>query len=433
MDRTERLRWVLEERREEYVDRLKELIACDTRLIGHGIEGGREKNGQLYLETLLKNLGAEVVRQPMTEEIVQKGIALHGEGNPGHDYTDRYNLIATFRGTGQGRSILFDSHVDTLPYGDLRLWETGPFEPVVRDGKLYGLGASDMKSGLMASIMGVKLLKDAGLELPGDVHIWSVVDEHGGGNGTLAAVLAGHTADAAVICEPSDEQINIAHMGFIFFKVAVSGRALHSGMKWLGVNAIEKAMLLIEALRELEHEWLMRHKHPDLPAPTLNVGVISGGTAGSVVPDYCEFKLCVHYLPGAMTRESVTEEVRSAIMLRARGDGWLREHPPEISIYQAGGGFEMSREHPLVGTAARAMRVVFGDGVPITGSFAGCDARLLKNVGGIPTVMMGPGHNAQCAKPNEYVSIDNYLNFILAYALTILDWCGRPREGADEA
>jgi len=358
---------------------------------------------------------------------VQKGIDLFGEGNPGHEYTDRYNLIGTFRGTGQGRSILFDSHIDTLPHGDIGLWETDPFEPTVKDGRLHGLGASDMKSGLMASIMSVKLLKDAGIELPGNVHIWSVVDEHGGGNGTLATVLNGHTADAAVICEPSDELINIAHMGFIFFKVAVGGKALHSGMKWLGVNAIEKAMLLIQQLQQLEHNWLMRYKHPDLPAPTLNIGEIRGGTAGSIVPDYCEFKLCVHYLPGVMTRESVTEEVTNAILLRARGDGWLREHQPEISIYQAGGGFEMSREHPLIGTAHRAMCSVFGDGVPITGSSAGCDARLLKNIGGIPTVMMGPGHNEQCCKPNEYVSLDNYLNFILVYALTILDWCGQPR------
>ncbi|WP_276352123.1 M20 family metallopeptidase [Cohnella caldifontis] len=420
----EKLKDTLVRHREEYIGNLKGLIACDTHLLGHGIEGGLEKNGQHYLESLLLSLGAEVAIEPMDEAVVQLGISLCGEGNPGHDYTDRYNVIGTFRGSDQGRTILFDSHVDTLPPGDPALWEKDPFEPVLKDGKLYGLGASDMKSGLMASIMSVKLLKDAGIELPGTVKILSVVDEHGGGNGTLAAVLNGHAADAAVICEPSDEMINIAHMGFLFFKISVKGRGLHSGLKWKGVNAIEKAMLLIAELQELERGWLMNYKHPDLPAPTLNIGEIRGGIAGSVVPDACEFKLCVHYLPGLMCRKSVEEEVAGAIRLRSQGDPWLRDHPPEISVYQAGGSFEMERDHPLIHTARRSMGLVFGEAVAVTGSSAGCDARLLKNVGNIPTVMMGPGHNEQCGKPNEYVTVDNYLNFILVYALTILDWCG---------
>ena len=241
----------LRARSKEYLSRLEELVAIDTRDIRHGIDGGREENGQIYLEKFLRSLGARTAREPLSEEIVSKGIELYGEGNPGHNYSspDRWNLSAVFEPEAGGRSILFDGHVDTMPPGDISLWSIDPWKPEIRGGRLYGLGACDMKAGLMASALAVKLIYDAGLRPPGPVTILSVVDEEGGGNGSLAAMLAGHRADAAVVCEPSGGTLTVAHMGFVFFSVEVTGIALHSGNKWNGVNAIEKAIILIEALR----------------------------------------------------------------------------------------------------------------------------------------------------------------------------------------
>ena len=112
----ERLRTLLQERREEYVAPLLELVSRDTQVLGHGIEGGREKNGQEYLESLLRNMGARVIREPLEESLIREGRECFGEGNPGHDYTNRYNLVALFSG-GEGPSILFDGHVDTMPPG----------------------------------------------------------------------------------------------------------------------------------------------------------------------------------------------------------------------------------------------------------------------------------------------------------------------------
>lgn len=417
------LRQVLEQNKEKYIHYLKKLVAIDTQVIGHGIDGGREKNGQMFLEKILLEMGAEVKREPLNEALIQKGMKLFNEGNLGHDYTDRYNLVADFKGDKKGKSILFNGHVDTMPPGDISLWDTDPWEPVVKDGKLFGLGACDMKAGLMASIMAVKLLQDANIPLPGDVKITSVIDEEGGGNGSLAAMLNGHRADAAVVCEPTDRHVTIGHMGFIFFKVDVTGVALHSGTKWRGVNAIEKAILLIHALQELEHQWLMLYKHPFLPSPTLNIGVIEGGTAGSTVPDQCTFKLCLHYLPHVMTYESVVKEVTDTLLLRSQGDLWLREHPPEISIYQAGGAFEMNEKDAFVQIAKKTMADVMGKPPLLNGSNGGNDARLLKNIGNMPTVVMGPGSLEQCHVVNEYVTIEDYLQFILIYAQTILNWC----------
>ena len=421
---SELLRRTVTEHADEYVRRLRELVSIDTQDIGHGIEGGREENGQLYLEKFFAELGAETAREPMSEDIVSKGISDYGEGNPGHNYKspDRWNLAASFGREAKGRSLLFDGHIDTMPPGDLSLWSSSPWSAEVRDGRLYGLGACDMKAGLTASALAVKCIRDAGLELPGPVTILSVVDEEGGGNGSLAAMLEGHRADAAVVCEPSDGTLTVAHMGFVFFSVEVSGVALHSGSKWNGVNAIEKAVILMEALDKLEHRWLMTRKHPLLPPPTLNIGVISGGTAGSTVPDRCVFKFCLHYHP-SMGRDLVVREVTDAVMRRAEGDEWLRSHPPAMEIYQAGGAFDMDADHEFVKIASLCAESAKGTPSALYGSPAGNDARLLRNIGGMPTVVMGPGRMEQCHSIDEYVEVNDFLAFIEIYARLILEWC----------
>ncbi|MDR1137471.1 MAG: ArgE/DapE family deacylase [Synergistaceae bacterium] len=427
-EKTEKLlHRTITEHADEYVRRLLDLVAIDTQDIGHGIDGGREEEGQIYLEKFLGSLGADTSREPLSEDIVSKGLSAYGEGNPGHNYKspDRWNLIASFGGEKKGRSLIFDGHIDTMPPGDLSLWSSNPWNAEVRDGKAYGLGACDMKGGLMASVLAVKCIIDAGLNLPGPVTILSVADEEGGGNGSLAAMLAGHRADAAVVCEPSDGTLTVAHMGFIFFSVEVSGIALHSGSKWNGVNAIEKAAVLMDALGELEHRWLMTRKHPLLPPPTLNIGVISGGTAGSTVPDKCVFKLCLHYHP-AMGHDLTVREVTDAIMTRAAGDEWLRVHPPKIEIYHAGGAFEMETGHEFVKTASLCVESVKGAAPALYGSPAGNDARLLRNIGGMPTVVMGPGQMAQCHSIDEYVEVKDFLAFIEIYAQLILEWCREP-------
>ncbi len=417
----DKLRVVLENKKEEYINHLLELLSRDTQVIGHGIEGGREKNGQDYLEQVMESMGANVVREHITEELVQRGIETYSEGNPGHNYDDRYNLVADFKGGG-GRSLMFNGHVDVMPPGDLSLWDSDPFKPEIRDGKFYARGVADMKAGLMASVLGVKLLQDAGVELPGDVTLLSVVDEEGGGNGTLASLLNGRRADAAVVCEPTNKNVIVAHMGFLFFEVNVTGISLHSSSKWDGVNAIEKAMFLIDALHQLENRWMMIYRHQMLPPPTLNIGVIEGGTAGNDVPNHCTFKFCLHYVPSLMEHQDVIDEVQDALLLRSRGDKWLRDNPPTISIYQQGLGFEQEVDHELVTLAKASAEQAFNEEFVVAASPAANDARLMKNIGQMPTIVCGPGRMEDCHTVNESVPVAEYLDFILAYALLIWNW-----------
>ncbi|GHV77624.1 acetylornithine deacetylase [Spirochaetia bacterium] len=408
--------------RDAYIRPLAELAQIDTHDIGHGIEGGLEAKGQEYLRELFKKMDPRSISaENLTEGVIQKAIARYQEGNPGHDYTNRYNLYAQFKGGGP-KSIMFNGHMDTMSPGDESAWTVPPYGAVIRNGKMYGLGVCDMKAGLMASIMAVQLLKDAGIPLPCTVTISSVCDEEGGGNGSIVAAMGGQKADAVVVCEPTQGELLIAHMGFIFFHVEVEGIAVHSGRKTDGVNAIDKAVRIIHALNDLEHDWLLRYKHPLLPPPSGNVGVIGGGKAGSTVPDYCSFKTCVHYHPGTMSRDQVIADYRRAIDLCCDGDAFLRDHRPRVSIYQSGGPFEMEAGHPLVSSFKAAWNTVFDTPLCITGSASGCDSRIWRGIADCPTIQYGPGALQQCHAVDEYVDIEEYLQAIRVYAHLILEW-----------
>lgn len=420
------LQEVLNQNKEQYIQELINLLAIDTHDIGHGIGGGLEKEGQEYMERLFRSMGAdEVTVDPMSEDVIWECYEKYQEGNLGHNQEDRANVYATFKGKEGGKSLLFNSHIDVMPADEADGWTNPPFSPTVKDGRIYARGAADMKSGLMASTMAVKLLKDAGYELPGDVIITSVCDEEGGGNGSMQAVMRGLSPDAVVNCEPTDDHLTLAHMGWVFFKVDFEGRACHSGMKRNGVSAIDKAFKVIQALNEMEHEWLLKYKHPLLPPPNLNIGVISGGDAGSTVPGNCSFSTCVHYLPRLMNHDQVVAEFTEVVERVAKSDPWLEKHPPKLTLYQAGKGFEMEENHKLVDDFKDAYELACGRSVKVDGSHCGCDSRLWKNIVGCPTIQYGPGRAAECHAVDEWVSIESYLQSILVYANVILKWCAQ--------
>lgn len=416
------LQQTLESNRAKYLKVFTDLVGIDTQTIGHGIGGGKEINGQRYLEQLLPSMGAEIEKDYIDENTIREALERYNEGNLGHNNTDRYNLIATFHGNPKARSILFNGHMDTMPIGNLEEWNSEPIKATEKDGKFFGLGTSDMKSGTAAAVSAIMLLQDAGISLPGTVRLVSVVDEEGGGNGSLCATMHGYNADAAVLCEPTDCKIITANMGFIFFNVTVKGVSLHSGLKWQGVNAIEKAVLLMDALSELEKDWMMNYKHPLLPVPSINIGVINGGVAGSSVPSECSFKLCLHYIPGVMSYQSAYDDVVNTIMTRCAGDKWLRDNPPKLEVYQKGGAFETDRSLPFVQAVYESQCIAAGS-AQLDVSCSGNDSRFYQTIAKIPVVTFGPGHAGKGHRPNEYIEIENYYRCILAYAHLILNWC----------
>lgn len=410
---------------EQYIQFLTQLVQTDTQVIGHGVAGGNEQAGQEIVKVKLNEIGFTIDEFPVEDEKIKK----YPGANLGHNNEGRNNLVGVIKGTGGGRSLILNGHIDTMPFGNRQAWSKDPFCGIIEGDKLYGLGSTDMKASLSAMIMAAEVIKSCDIKLKGDLILQSVVDEEGGGNGTLACVERGYKADAAIVGEPTQLNIQPAHMGFMFHEIKVSGMSIHSSQLWNGVNAIDKAIKIYQSLQELEHQWLMTERHPLLPPPTINLGEIEGGIAGSVVPGSCTLKTCLHYLPKAGqsfedTRNEVSGQVHRAIMNAAQADSWLSEHPPEIEIYQEGFPFETAVDHSVVEEMSKIIRSVFNREAIIEGMPAGCDARLLSQFGLTPTIIVGCGDAKQSHTIDEYVSVSEYLKCIEIYANFIISWCG---------
>lgn len=411
--------------KDEYIGFLSQLVQTDTQVIGHGVLGGNEQAGQDIIKQKLQQLGFQIDEFLVDDEKIKK----YPGANLGHKNDGRPNIVGLLKGTGCGKSLILNGHIDTMPFGDREKWADNPFSGQVKGEVLYGLGSTDMKASLAAMILAAQVIHSLGIRLKGDLIIQSVVDEEGGGNGTLACVERGYTADAAIVGEPTQLHIQPAHMGFLFHEIKVEGKSLHSSQLWEGVNAIDKAIKIYQSLKELEHQWLMTQRHPLLPGPTINLGEIKGGIAGSVVPGSCTLKTCLHYQPKQneayeATRESVHQQVLAAIDRVVKGDEWLRAHPPQVTVYQEGFPFETPLTHPLIQEIKQVLGDVLQDEVIIEGMPAGCDARLLAGFANIPTIILGCGDPRQCHCIDESVPIAQFLTLIEVYASFIISWCG---------
>ncbi len=153
-----------------------------------------------------------------------------------------------------GRDLILDGHIDVVPAGELSSWSMDPWRGALRDGRVYGRGACDMKAGLCAALFAAKALRDAGVPLRGRVLVAPVVGEEDGGLGTLATLLRGHTADGAIVTEPTRLRIVTTGAGSLMFRLTVEGHAAHGSVRAEGVSAIEKFVPLFAAIRELEAE-----------------------------------------------------------------------------------------------------------------------------------------------------------------------------------
>lgn len=408
---------IVEGNRTGAVKFLQKMVSFDSQVINQGVKG-QEGEIQKWLIKELEGMGCEVdVFEPDNEKIGK-----YEDFNSGHDYAGRPNVVGTLRGTGGGRSLILNGHVDVVPLGNRNEWKHDPWGGEIVEGKMFGRGTADMKAGVAAMITAVKCLIEAGIKLKGDVIIQSVVDEEGGGNGTLACVDKGYRADAAIVTEPTCLAIMPTHRGAMHLKIATKGKATHACFKWKGVNAIEKMLKIINGLDALEKTWLASKHHPLLPSPTLMCGWIQGGTGASSVPADCEIKVNVKYLPGEKAQD-VRKEVEDCIANVVQSDPWLKQCPPLVKWTLNTPPYETRSDHPIVKTIYQAASQIVDKPV-ISGLPSGADARLLNNLGGIPTLIFGPGSLQDAHGIDEYVSMDEYQKTISTLTETIRSWCG---------
>ncbi len=268
--------------------------------------------------------------------------------------TGKRNVVATWAGAGEGRSLVLNGHVDVVPPGGEGLWSADPFS-ARRDGDwLLGRGAGDMKAGLAAIVGAVRGLRRLGLAPVGNLLLQSVVEEECGGNGALQCLLVGHQADACVIPEPFPDCVSISQVGVLWFHVDVEGIPAHVGEASVGVNAIEAVIPIVKALRLLEADLNESPPPPydELEHPiNLNIGVVRGGDWPSTVAAECTLSCRLALFPGQEVAW-LQARVEDAIATAAETHPYLSAHPPRVRYDGfAGRGVELGD-----GRAARAGR-----------------------------------------------------------------------------
>lgn len=402
-----------------------EIIAFLQKLIGFQSVTGQEGKIQAYLAEYLRQMGLEVdTFVPDVERL--RGYP--GFVEPELPFDGRPDVVGVWKGSGGGKSILLNGHVDTVPLEPVSEWKTGPLSGTLDGNLVVGRGASDMKAGVASMTMAIAILKRLGVELEGDAILEYVVDEERTGLGTLACVERGYSADAGICCETSDMQIMPACIGRMWFTIKLKGKPAGISARWEGVSAIEKAYKIIQAVDDLEKIRFADLHHPLYPdnrgALPCTVTMIQAGTFPSITPEDATLRGSFGLMPYE-DPEQVKQQLIDQIEKVCLADPWLRDHMPYITTeggYVAAGA-EIPVDHPIMQTMQKAYCDALDQPPQIGGRMGAADTRFLIRSGHTPTVIFGPGVTAQMHAMNENVPVENLINATKVIALTILEWC----------
>ena len=391
------------------VSLLADLVAAPTVL-------GDEEPGQAVMRRAFAGLGLAPVDVPLEPGELERHLA----GAPFSWSVDgKANVVADW-GSGAGRSLILNGHIDVVSPEPRSLWTSDPYV-ARRDGEwLYGRGAGDMKAGLAAIVCAVAGLQRLGLRPAAPVQLQSVVEEECTGNGALACVLAGSPADAVIITEPTRGAIWHAQVGVLWFAVRVLGRGGHAGDG--GADAIEASYAVIRALRELEVS--LNATKPALfaeyPHPIhLNVGMIRGGDWPSTVAGECLTNFRLACFPGNPVAE-LQAQVETTVAAAAAG------LPQSVEVLYDGfqcEGYELAADAPVIGALGDAVERVRSTRPPLFASTATTDARTFQLYAGTPAICFGPTAENEHGV-DERVHLPSVIETAQAIALFIADWCG---------
>lgn len=310
------------------------------------------------------------------------------EGTPG-----RPSVVVRAPGRGGGKTLLLCGHGDTVGVEGMR----DPHAPRVEGDRLYGRGAYDMKAGVAAALIACR--EAAALDLPGDVVVAVVADEEHASLG-IREVLASLHADAAVVTEPTETALVIAHRGFVWSEVEVQGRAAHGSRPYLGIDAIVKMGPILTAVGELD-EALHAGGHPLLGRPSVHASLIEGGEGLSTYPARCVLSLERRTLPGE-TEGDVEAELDALLHSCRLADPGLVVSRRTVL---ARAPFEIVAEAELVELVGDAVTATLGAPPAVEGASYWADSGLIA-AAGIPTVLYGPG-GAGAHEPEEWVSVSD--------------------------
>ncbi|WP_231446531.1 ArgE/DapE family deacylase [Brevibacterium zhoupengii] len=401
-----------------------EQLAATAELVNSPSKREHEEPAQDLIESHLHRLGLDTDRWAIDSPELK---AHPGFGPSTVDYTGMTNVVGTYQPTQDvGKSLILNGHIDVVPQGPEEKWSRSPWDAEVADGWMYGRGAGDMKAGLVANLFAFDAIRKAGFDLTGRVHLQSVVEEECTGNGSLAALLRGYTADAVIISEPEEDALVRANVGVLWFTVRVTGNPTHPREMANGFNAIDAAFNVMQALRVLEQTWNDRKaEHPyfeDLDHPiNFNFGEIRGGDWPSSVPAWCELQVRVATYPGT-NADDAWAEVEKCV-----SDAGARSHPTFETVLTPNGfyadGYVLEPGSDAEELLERTHQQAFGAELTSFTTPGYLDGRVFINYGQMPTLVYGPVSESIHGF-DERVSIESVRRCTKSMALFIAEWCG---------
>ena len=321
---------------------------------------------------------------------------------------NRFNVIAILDGRGDGRSLMLNGHMDTVGTSYMT---ANPFRPISKAGRIYGRGSCDMKGSLAAMMSATLALANLPKPLKGDVVFVGVVDEEHGSRGT-SKLIERFRCDAAIVGEPTDLDIAIAHKGYAWLEIETLGKEVHGSIPERGIDAIEKMSLLVSRLEALRRQQNLR-KHPIVGTARIHTSSISGGTDWSTVPGKCVLRLERRLIPGEGPDDAV-RELRQLIQQASKGDKDLRAR---VRLVHHADSMEVTAKEPHIQLLLEEARNLIGKcqviGVPYW-----TDASILVNQAKIPSCLFGPGDIKFAHSKNENIKITDILTAARIYAAT---------------
>ncbi|MGA2461715.1 MAG: M20 family metallopeptidase [Candidatus Bathyarchaeia archaeon] len=377
------------------------------RIPSHRNCEGQEKQIAEFIADALETIGAEVSLQRVVN--------------------DRFNVIGKISGEADGHSLTLTGHLDTVPAGNM---EIEPFAGTIRDGKIYGRGASDMKGALAAMICALRAVKESHVHLKGDLVFVGAIGEETTSEGTTYLVRNGPKTDFAINGEPTNMDLAVAHKGSVLIQITASGKAAHCDTPWLGINAVEKMSKIVQTIADRVPNELKQKTHKYTGPPTINIAYISGGEwPYTVVPDECKIVIITGLLPEEK-RESIPLLYERIIKELQTHDRELCAKVDIIPIETIPEGYNLSFEipesSPIVKSLKHCAMRVLGTGPKLVGVPYWCDASIL-SYAGVQTIIFGPGNIGVAHSSVEYVPVKDLINSSRVYALSALDICQRDR------
>ncbi|MBK5253988.1 MAG: M20 family metallopeptidase [Peptostreptococcaceae bacterium] len=334
----------------------------------------------------------------------------------------RKNVLVYLEGEGTGKTLMFNGHMDTVPPYNMTI---EPYDAEIKDGCIWGRGASDMKGPIASMLIAMLAIKRSNKRMKGTIIFSGVLGEEEQSEGTEALVKSNIKVDGAVVGEPSNYEYAIGHRGLEWIEIIIKGRAAHGGVPHLGINAISKAAKFINKIEEELMPKLKERENEYMGPSVMNFGTIQGGNQPSTVADWCSIKIDRRYIPGESV-DTVFKELEDIV-------SELKDEDPEFDaeIIRMENNF-LTLDHlylmtppedPIVIATKNGIEKIIEKEANITRRRGWTDAALLSNFGHIPTVVTGPGNITYSHTKDERIEIKHLIDYVEIYCKIAEEFC----------